>query len=103
MLSTWTRLTLSQKTDFSPSRIERVCSWQFDENGCEFSKRVEKAVGKGEIACYEQFLLFQQCFQKICIADPQKQGLVCERVKFCCLAKIIKTLEILVPIQQTFL
>ena len=26
-------------------------------------------VGKGEIACYEQFLLFTQCFQKTCTAD----------------------------------
>ena len=30
---------------------------------------VENTVGKGEIARYEQFLLFLQCFQKICIAD----------------------------------
>ena len=36
----------------------------FDENGREFSKLVENAVGKGEIARYEQFLLFPQCFQK---------------------------------------
>ena len=28
------------------------------------SKWVENAVGKGEIARYEQFLLFPQCFQK---------------------------------------
>ena len=31
-----------------------------------FSKRVENAVGKGEIGRYEQFLLFPQCFQKTC-------------------------------------
>ena len=30
----------------------------------EFSKLVENTVGKGEIACYEQFLLFPLCFQK---------------------------------------
>ena len=29
----------------------------------EFSRRVENTVGKGEIACYEQFLLFPQHFQ----------------------------------------
>ena len=29
-----------------------------------FSKQVENTVGKGEIAHYEQFLLFPQCFQK---------------------------------------
>ena len=33
------------------------------------SKRVENTEGKGEIARYEQFLLFPQCFQKTCIAD----------------------------------
>ena len=37
---------------------------KFDENGRKFSKRVENTVGKGEIARYEQFLLFPQCFQK---------------------------------------
>ena len=33
------------------------------------SKWEENTVGKGEIACYEQFLLFLQCFQKTCTAD----------------------------------
>ena len=32
-------------------------------------KQVENTVGKGEIARYEQFLLFPQCFQQTCIAD----------------------------------
>ena len=44
-------------------------NFKFDENAREFSKRVENAVGKGEIAHYEQFLLFPQCFQKTCTAD----------------------------------
>ena len=44
-------------------------NFEFDENGGNFSKRVENAVGKGEIARYEQFLLFAQCFQKTCPAD----------------------------------
>ena len=30
---------------------------------------MENTAGKGEIACYEQFLLFPQRFQKTCIAD----------------------------------
>ena len=34
-------------------------------------------MGKGEIARYEQFLLF--CFQKTCTADTKKPGLVWER------------------------
>ena len=37
-------------------------------------------MGKGEIACYEQFLLFPQCFKKGCTADMLKPGLVWERV-----------------------
>ena len=37
-------------------------NFAFDENGREFSKWVENTVGKGEIACYEKFLLFPQCF-----------------------------------------
>ena len=37
---------------------------------------VQNTVGKGEIACYEQFLLFPQCFLKTCIALTRKnQGL----------------------------
>ena len=34
------------------------------ENIKKFSKRVENTVSKGEIARYEEFLLFPQCFQK---------------------------------------
>ena len=37
-------------------------------------------MGKGEIARYEQFLLFPQCFQKTCTSDTKKPGLVWERV-----------------------
>ena len=33
-------------------------SFKFDENGRKLSERVENTVGKGEIARYEQFLLF---------------------------------------------
>ena len=32
---------------------------KFDENGRKFFKMVENTVGKGEIALYEQFLLFR--------------------------------------------
>ena len=35
----------------------------------KFSKQVENTVEKGEIARYEQFLLFPQCFQKTSTAD----------------------------------
>ena len=39
-------------------------NFEFDKKGGTFSERVENAVGKGEIARYEQVLLFPQCFQK---------------------------------------
>ena len=38
--------------------------FKFDDNGGNFSKRVENTVERGEIAHYEQFLLFPQCIQK---------------------------------------
>ena len=44
-------------------------NFEFDENGRKFSKQKENAVGKGEIAHYEQFLLFPQFFQKSLSAD----------------------------------
>ena len=56
-------------------------NFKFVENGRKLSKQVENTVGKGEIARYEQFLLFPQCFQKTCTADSYKPGLVWERVK----------------------
>ena len=33
---------------------------------------VENIVGKGEIALYEQFLLFPRCFQKLSFVDASK-------------------------------
>ena len=44
-------------------------NFKFVENGRKLSKRVENTVGKGEIALYELFLLFPQCFQETCTAD----------------------------------
>ena len=38
-------------------------------------------MGKGQIACYEQFLFFPQLFQKTCTADTEKPGLAWEMVK----------------------
>ena len=40
--------------------------------GIQLSDRVEKIVGKGEIACYIKFLLFPQCFQKLSVVDVSK-------------------------------
>ena len=54
-------------------------NFRFDENCREPSRLVENTVGKEEIAHYEQFLLFPQCFQK---------DLYCRYVKTrACLAK----------------
>ena len=46
-------------------------NFKFDEIGRKFFKRAENTVGKGEIARYEQFLLFPQCFQKTRTADTR--------------------------------
>ena len=43
--------------------------FKWDENCRMLSKQVENTEGKGEIAHHEQFLLFPQCFQKICTTD----------------------------------
>ena len=57
---------LSRATNFKLFKNERVCRLlNLMENGGKISKRVENNVGKGEIARYEQFLLFPKCFQKI--------------------------------------
>ena len=47
-------------------------NFKFHENSRKFSKQVEKTVGKGEIARYEQFLLFPQGFQKAVSRGRQK-------------------------------
>ena len=56
-------------------------NFEFDENVRKFSKRVENTVSKGEIARYEQFLLFPQCFQKACFPGASKGVIVLEWVK----------------------
>ena len=37
----------------------------FEENCRKLFKLVENTMGEGEIARYEQFLLFPQCFQRV--------------------------------------
>ena len=62
---------------FNPLPDDKILDWsklkqiaddnfEFDVNRRKFSKLVENTVGKGEIARYEQYLLFPQCFQKAC-------------------------------------
>ena len=56
---------------FDSSKLREFAddNFKFDENVKKLSEWVENTVGKGEIARYEQFLLFPQCFQTTCIAD----------------------------------
>ena len=61
-------LDLSKLKDFADD------NFKYNENGRKFSKRVENTVGKGEIARYEQFLLFPRCFQKTCTTDADTFG-----------------------------
>ena len=55
-------------------------NFKFDGNSRKFSK-LEKTLGKGEIARYKQFLLFPQCFQKACFPGASKGVIVWEWVK----------------------
>ena len=55
-------------------------NFKFHKNGIKLSKRVENTVGKGEIAHYEQFLIFLQCFQKACFQGVSKGFILWEWV-----------------------
>ena len=67
-----TNFRLSQNSEFVDDKLK------FDENGEEkFSQRLENAAGKGEIARYEQFFLFPQCFQKTCTTHTHVTTRVC--------------------------
>ena len=54
-------------------------NFKIDENGRNLSENI---VGKEEIARYEQFFLFLQCFEKTCTADTKIQGLLGKAFKF---------------------
>ena len=62
-------LTLYQTTDLSKLKEFAGDNLRYDENSGKFSKWVENTEAKGEIARYEQFLLFPKCFQNTCTAD----------------------------------
>ena len=70
-----TNLDSSKLKDFAEG------NFKFDKNGRKLSKPVENTVGKGEIARYEQFLLFPQRFQKACFPGVSKGVIVREWVK----------------------
>ena len=72
-------LTHYQTTNF---RLKQFAddNFKFGENGRKLFKQVENTVGKGEIARYEQLLLFPQCFQKACFPGASKGVIVWEWV-----------------------
>ena len=69
-----------QILDSSKIKVSVDVNFKFDETDRKFSKQIENNVGKGEIACHKQFLLFQQCFQKTYCRHR-------ERVKACVAGK----------------
>ena len=74
-------ITRRQILDSSKLKVFADDNFKFYENGRKLSKRVENTVGKGEIARYELFLLFPQCFQTACIPGASKGVIVWEWVK----------------------
>ena len=75
-------LTHYQTTILDCSKLKEFANdnSKFDENDKKISKQVENTVGKGEIARYEQFLLFPQCFRKACFQGASKGVIVWEWV-----------------------
>ena len=49
--------------------------FKFDENGRKFFKLVGNTVEKGEIARYEQFLLFHNVFKRLVLQTRRNKGL----------------------------
>ena len=80
MLSVYLTHYLRQILDSSKLKEFADHNFKFDKNDRKLSKR-KKTLGKGEIAHYEQFLLFPQCFQKACFPWASKGVIVWEWVK----------------------
>ena len=78
-----TNQPITRRQILDPSKLKEFAddNFKFDENGSKLSKQVENNVGKGEIARYEQFHLFPQCFQKACFPGASKGVIVWELVK----------------------
>ena len=78
----YANLTHFQTTNYRLFQTKEFAddNFKFDENGRKLSKWIENTVGKGEIARYEQFLLFPQCFQKACFPGASKSVIVWEWV-----------------------
>ena len=72
---------ITRRQILDPSKLKEFAddNFKFDEIGRKLSKQVENTAGKGEIARYEQFLLFPQCFQKACFPNSQRR----QKVSLC--------------------
>ena len=83
VLSLWLTKLMTRQPILDWSKLKQSAdnNFKFDENSRKFSKQVENTVGKGEIARYEQFLLFPQCFRKACFPGASKGVIVWEWVK----------------------
>ena len=57
----------SSKSEANKDMISKIWCQKYEQMDIQFSDWVENSVGKEEIACYEQFLLFPQCFQKLSV------------------------------------
>ena len=66
-------LTHYQTTNFRLFQTERVCRWQF-----QIRQKWKKVIQTGRK--HEQFLLFLQCFQKVCFPRASKGVIVWEWV-----------------------
>ena len=73
-------ITRRQILDSSKLKEFADNNFKFDRKGRKLSKWVENTVGKGKIACYEQFLLFPHCFQEACFPGASKGVIVWEWV-----------------------
>ena len=75
---------ISRRQILDSSKLKEFAddNFKFDENGSKLSKWVENTVGKGEIARYEQFLLFPQCFHKACFPGASKGVIEWEWVNY---------------------
>ena len=76
-------LPITRRQILDSSKLKEFAddNFKFDKNERKLSEQVENTVGKGEIARYEQFLLFPQCFQKACFPGASKGVIVWEWVK----------------------
>ena len=77
-------ITRRQILDSSKLKVLADNNLKFERNSRKLFQPIENMVGKGEIARYEQFLLFPQCFQKVCFPGVSKGVIVWEWVNLHC-------------------